>query len=761
MAVHSAASPAPSPAVEELSLFDIQEARSDTHADPVQPVAAVGPPTISDFELIALMHDLGVDDSRAEGDDLDAGLMAGQEEDVSAAGTVWSGARIAEHVPAGPGVASLLAASVPRAATDWELPGIASNYRRLAAWAQAGELAAVAEIAARSAAANPRIGTDEDGRPDRLPPEAAAQVALEMQMSQPAAADWVDLAIDLRWRLPLTGTSLSAGVIDLARARIIAEGTAVLPDELVSAVEERVLPNAADQTTGQLRGAVRRAVLAADPTGAEQRRKDTERRAKVALYPDENGAATLTGSSLPGVHAAAAMARITAMARALKSSGAEGGLDLLRAHIYLGLLLGTMPLIPPPADGPPNPPPPPDDSPSAEFLLPDPPPSDAHSPDSPSPDSPSPDSPGAQADSRSSASEDRAAGRPGAGGPARSPRPDQPDCPGGDESPPTPWQDIPPPADRDAPPDDSNAATAADMIFPDPHDTEEDDRAEVPSPDWPTLPAQVPGGATAPSDRDGSPRPPAAGLLDVLVPWSALTGQASEPARLSRIGPVTSLQAQQLLVLAARSPQTEWRIVLTDGDGCAAAVERGRPTWHPRSGRSAGTQRIATTETGVVGRVTIVIRETWLTTQSATHADCPLPLREIVAMAERAAARAAARLGAERAARSGSGDRGCAHTRASACYRPPPRLRELVAARDLTCRFGPCGQPAWRTDLDHTVPWHKGGRTCSCNLGGCCRTHHKIKQLPGWSLRQPRPGVFVWTTSAGRSYLVQPDRYPA
>jgi hypothetical protein len=66
----------------------------------------------------------------------------------------------------------------------------------------------------------------------------------------------------------------------------------------------------------------------------------------------------------------------------------------------------------------------------------------------------------------------------------------------------------------------------------------------------------------------------------------------------------------------------------------------------------------------------------------------------------------------------------------------------------------------WRTDLDHTLPWHKGGLTCTCNIGGCCRTHLKIKQLPGWSLQQPRPGVCIWTTPAGRSYQVRPDPYP-
>ena len=71
-----------------------------------------------------------------------------------------------------------------------------------------------------------------------------------------------------------------------------------------------------------------------------------------------------------------------------------------------------------------------------------------------------------------------------------------------------------------------------------------------------------------------------------------------------------------------------------------------------------------------------------------------------------------------------------------------------------------CGQPAWRTDLDHTLPWHKGGLTCACNLGGNCRTHHKIKQLPGWHLQQPQPGVFRWTTPTGRSYQVRPDPYP-
>ena len=103
---------------------------------------------------------------------------------------------------------------------------------------------------------------------------------------------------------------------------------------------------------------------------------------------------------------------------------------------------------------------------------------------------------------------------------------------------------------------------------------------------------------------------------------------------------------------------------------------------------------------------------------------------------------------------------GCAHADESPGYRPPPRLREYIAARDVTCRSPVCGQPAWRADLDHTIPYDQGGRTCRCNLGGGCRRHHQLKQHPRWKLEQTKPGVFTWTTPAGRTYTVGPDSHP-
>ncbi|HEX3492786.1 MAG TPA: DUF222 domain-containing protein, partial [Streptosporangiaceae bacterium] len=233
---------------------------------------------------------------------------------------------VADHLPAGPGLAAWIADTDVRALPEFDLPGVASAFRRIAAWAQAGELEAVAEMASCAAVRDDHVRVDEDGRPGQVTPAAASTVGLELVMSHPTAMDWASLGVTLRWRLPATLAGLRAGTIDLYRARLIAEATGPLDDDTARAVEARILPSAGEQTSGQLRAALRRAVIAADPEGAEQRRKEAQRHAKVSLYPDPaTGTATLTGTCLPSVHAAAAMARLTAIARAMKSAGMTGG----------------------------------------------------------------------------------------------------------------------------------------------------------------------------------------------------------------------------------------------------------------------------------------------------------------------------------------------------------------------------------------------------------------------------------------------------
>src|SRR6516165_12192759 len=141
-----------------------------------------------------------------------------------------AGALAVEHMPPGPAQAGWLAAAAGEAAglDEYGLAGVAIAARQLASWAAAAELAAVAQIAARAAAADSKIGLTADGRPARLCRDALGQISLALMLTDHSATAWADLAITLAWRLPETGKALAGGVIDLARARVIAEATSVL-----------------------------------------------------------------------------------------------------------------------------------------------------------------------------------------------------------------------------------------------------------------------------------------------------------------------------------------------------------------------------------------------------------------------------------------------------------------------------------------------------------------------------------------------------
>src|SRR3954449_9434461 len=87
-------------------------------------------------------------------------------------------------------------------------------------------------------------------------------------------------------------------------------------------------------------------------------------------------------------------------------------------------------------------------------------------------------------------------------------------------------------------------------------------------------------------------------------------------------------------------------------------------------------------------------------------------------------------------------------------YRPPAALRDFVQARDKTCVFPGCAVPAHRADLDHTTAF-PAGPTEAANLGVMCRAHHRLKQDPRWTVTQPTPGTFVWTSPSTRTYTRQ------
>jgi len=101
----------------------------------------------------------------------------------------------------------------------------------------------------------------------------------------------------------------------------------------------------------------------------------------------------------------------------------------------------------------------------------------------------------------------------------------------------------------------------------------------------------------------------------------------------------------------------------------------------------------------------------------------------------------------------------CSHARRTSRYRPPQNLAHVIRVRQRTCSFPGCRRPARRCDLDHTVPYDKGGATCECNLAPLCRRHHQAKQAAGWRLTQDQPGVMTWRTPNGRTYQTVGDPY--
>jgi hypothetical protein len=259
--------------------------------------------------------------SRPGGGFEDGGVLDGAVPGVSLAGR-------ADAVTRGGGLGGL---------DDDELIGVLRAWRRLESWCTAGLLAAVAELARR---------------PAQLSEFISDEVAAALTLTGRTASTYTDLAVDLAIRLPLTAAALHGGVIDFQRARVIAEATRVLADDQAREVEARIFPQAGQQTSGQLRAAVARAVLAVDPEAAARRREEAQKDPRVCRWQEDAGTAALAGFGLPPDEVLEADQRVTARALALRAAGLAGSLGQLRARAYLDTLLGqdSAPTTPAPAD---------------------------------------------------------------------------------------------------------------------------------------------------------------------------------------------------------------------------------------------------------------------------------------------------------------------------------------------------------------------------------------------------------------------------
>ena len=104
---------------------------------------------------------------------------------------------------------------------------------------------------------------------------------------------------------------------------------------------------------------------------------------------------------------------------------------------------------------------------------------------------------------------------------------------------------------------------------------------------------------------------------------------------------------------------------------------------------------------------------------------------------------------------------------------PPKDLRDWVIRRDQVCRGIGCDKPARSCEIDHTRPFHRQtynpdgtplppGETSHDNLGALSTYWHHLKDDPdtGWTLTQPSPGTFKYTSPTGRIYYRHPEPPP-
>ena len=94
-------------------------------------------------------------------------------------------------------------------------------------------------------------------------------------------------------------------------------------------------------------------------------------------------------------------------------------------------------------------------------------------------------------------------------------------------------------------------------------------------------------------------------------------------------------------------------------------------------------------------------------------------------------------------------------------YQPSQALREMIIARDGTCRTPGCSTPASECEIDHIIPFNhagprSGGWTVEENLAPICRPDHKRKTLGYWIARMHSGRTITWTTQYGQTYVTRP-----
>src|SRR5690606_35707615 len=194
-----------------------------------------------------------------------------------------------------------------------ELVAVLSARARQLAHLQAELLADMVAVAGRC---HPRISEPPPGAGRWAEPvdHGADEIAAALSWTSLAAGCQLEFAERLTRRLPAVYQAMLAGQIDYPKAKVFVDLLADIDPRVAAVVVDRVLPDAPDRTTAHLRRRIRRLVMAADPDTAARRYQEAVTRRRFEHGAEHDGTALLAGRWLPADRAAAAAARIRAIA---------------------------------------------------------------------------------------------------------------------------------------------------------------------------------------------------------------------------------------------------------------------------------------------------------------------------------------------------------------------------------------------------------------------------------------------------------------
>jgi hypothetical protein len=241
-----------------------------------------------------------------------------------------------EQLAPGPELATLLASVDRRELSDKDRVRLVRARNRLVSHVNAELLADLYATTWDEPAAGAAVPAEAGQYP-----WAEAEVAYALAWTAMATGRRMEQARQLVEDLPQVLDALRVGVIDMPKALLIGELAGWLADrELARVVVDRVIGQASQLSTGQLRARLRRLVLAVDPQAAARRCAAVVKTRRVELFDNPEGTGELWGRSLPPQDTAAVWERLTAIARAAKSTGDPRSIDQLRADVLLDLLGG-------------------------------------------------------------------------------------------------------------------------------------------------------------------------------------------------------------------------------------------------------------------------------------------------------------------------------------------------------------------------------------------------------------------------------------